>query len=72
MTLLSYLIAFGHFGSEVLIYRSAQLTGPVISPVIVACECPSALRPVRTRSPTRHAATSLLWMLREYEYYVKV
>ena len=51
MTLLSYLIAFGHFGSEVLIYRSAKLTGPVISPVIVACECPSPSVPSARAHP---------------------
>ncbi|KIP05018.1 hypothetical protein PHLGIDRAFT_92686 [Phlebiopsis gigantea 11061_1 CR5-6] len=36
MTLLSYLIAFGHFSSEILIFRTAKLTGAAISPVIVS------------------------------------
>ena len=40
MTLFSFLIAFGHFGSEVLIYRSAKLTGPVLSPILVSSESP--------------------------------
>lgn len=36
MTLLSFLIAFGHFASEILIYRTAKVPGPALSPVIVA------------------------------------
>ncbi|KAI0026619.1 hypothetical protein K488DRAFT_65689, partial [Vararia minispora EC-137] len=36
MTLFTYLIAFGHFGTEILVFRSAKLPGPVISPVIVS------------------------------------
>ena len=37
MAFLSYLIAFGHFSSEILIFGSCKM-GPVISPVIVASE----------------------------------
>lgn len=37
MALLSYLIAFGHFSSEILIFGSCKM-GPVISPVIVSSE----------------------------------
>ncbi|KAF8656794.1 hypothetical protein AX16_002346 [Volvariella volvacea WC 439] len=36
MALLSYVFAFGHFASELLVFRSAKINGPVISPVIVA------------------------------------
>ncbi|EKM58206.1 uncharacterized protein PHACADRAFT_207040 [Phanerochaete carnosa HHB-10118-sp] len=36
MALLSFLIAFGHFASEVLVYRTAKLPGPVFSPVVVS------------------------------------
>ncbi|KAJ7363971.1 Erg28 like protein-domain-containing protein [Mycena albidolilacea] len=36
MTLFTYLIAFGHFASELLIFRSATPNPGVISPVIVS------------------------------------
>ena len=36
MTLLSFLIAFGHFSSEILIFRTAKIPGPALSPVIVS------------------------------------
>lgn len=36
MAFISYLIAFGHFSSELLIFRTATLNAGVISPVIVS------------------------------------
>lgn len=48
MTLLSFLIAFGHFSSEILIYRTANLASAVINPVIVSSAFPRLLRYVRT------------------------
>lgn len=36
---LSYLIAFSHFISELLIFKSCKLNGPVLSPVIVSSTC---------------------------------
>lgn len=36
MTLLSFLIAFGHFTSEILIFGTAKISAPVLSPVIVS------------------------------------
>ncbi|TEB34651.1 Erg28-like protein [Coprinellus micaceus] len=36
MALFTYLIAFGHFSSELLIFRSAKILPGVISPVIVS------------------------------------
>jgi len=36
MALLSYLIAFGHFTSEICIFRTAKINLPVLSPVIVS------------------------------------
>ena len=36
MTLLSFLIAFGHFATEILIYRTAKISAPALSPVIVS------------------------------------
>lgn len=38
MALFTYLIAFGHFSSELLLFRSAKINPGVLSPVIVACE----------------------------------
>ncbi|KIM68420.1 hypothetical protein SCLCIDRAFT_20331 [Scleroderma citrinum Foug A] len=52
MALFTYLIAFGHFSSEVLIFRTARLDSPAISPVIVS-------------------TVSLIWMLRQYDFYVE-
>jgi len=36
MALLTYLFAFAHFSSEILIFRTARISIPVLSPVIVA------------------------------------
>lgn len=38
MALLTYLIAFGHFGSEWLIFRSAKVGPGLLSPVLVSCK----------------------------------
>ncbi|KAF9565229.1 Erg28-like protein [Agrocybe pediades] len=36
MALISYLIAFGHFSSELLIFRTCKINPGVLSPVIVS------------------------------------
>ena len=36
ITMFTYLIAFGHFFSEFVIFKSTKLNGPFISPVIVS------------------------------------
>ncbi|KZT41246.1 Erg28-like protein, partial [Sistotremastrum suecicum HHB10207 ss-3] len=36
ITMWTYVLALGHFTSELLIYRTAKLPGPVIGPFIVA------------------------------------
>ena len=36
MALLTYLFAFAHFSSEILIFRTTKISIPVLSPVIVA------------------------------------
>ena len=36
MTLLTYLSAFAHFSSEILIFCTMEISIPVLSPVIVA------------------------------------
>lgn len=40
MALLTYLIAFGHFTSEICFFRTAKINLPVLSPVIVSSTCP--------------------------------
>ncbi|KAH7930200.1 Erg28-like protein [Leucogyrophana mollusca] len=52
MALFTYLIAFGHFTSELFIFRTAKIGLPVLSPVIVS-------------------TLSLVWMLKQYEHYVR-
>ncbi|KAI0264385.1 Erg28-like protein, partial [Gloeopeniophorella convolvens] len=52
LALLTYLFAFAHFSSEILIYRTAKLSIPVLSPVVVS-------------------TTSLVWMISQYDFYVK-
>ncbi|KAH9964372.1 Erg28-like protein [Lactifluus volemus] len=52
MALLTYLFAFAHFSSEILIFRTSRIGIPVLSPVIVA-------------------TTSLVWMIAQYDFYVK-
>jgi hypothetical protein len=36
MALLTYLFAFAHFSSEILIFRTAKISIPILSPVVVA------------------------------------
>ncbi|KAG6917009.1 hypothetical protein DXG01_004274 [Tephrocybe rancida] len=52
MAMFTYLIAFGHFSSEWLIFRSASINPGLISPVIVS-------------------TTSLIWMFKQYTFYVR-
>ncbi|KDQ57177.1 hypothetical protein JAAARDRAFT_178759 [Jaapia argillacea MUCL 33604] len=52
MALFTYLFAFVHFFSELVIFRTARINVGVMSPVIVA-------------------TTSLIWMLKQYDFYVK-
>ncbi|KAI0316565.1 Erg28-like protein [Amylostereum chailletii] len=52
LALITYFLAFAHFVSEIFIFRTAKLSGAVISPVIVS-------------------TTSLIWMLGQYDFYVK-
>lgn len=69
MALFTYLIAFGHFTSELLIFRTAKVNPGVISPVIVA----SAFNMVFNVSSTSNAhdtASTLIWMTTQYDFYV--
>ncbi|KAF9468147.1 Erg28 like protein-domain-containing protein [Collybia nuda] len=53
MAMFTYLIAFGHFSSEWLIFRSAKFGAGLLGPIIVS-------------------TTSMIWMFKQYDYYVKV
>ncbi|KAG8900175.1 ergosterol biosynthesis protein [Tulasnella sp. 408] len=70
-TLWTYAIAFFHFSTELLFFRTAKLNGPVISPVIVSSEC--AMDPNKTSliAECPDAGVSLLWMLSQYDFYVQ-
>ena len=76
MALLTYLFAFAHFSSEILIFRTAKISIPVITPVIVASAYHFFLRILRdlttvlSRDPF-FVATSLVWMILQYDFYVK-
>ena len=76
MTLFTFLIAFGHFTFELLIFRTATINFGVLSPCIVSSES----HPRSTFilfcggwivDPMHPQATSLVWMLRQYDYYVQ-
>ena len=69
MAFFTYLIAFGHFSSELLIYRSAKVNPGVISPVIVSSE--SDLILAGNTSPDSFSATSLIWMFMQYDFYTR-
>lgn len=47
MALLTYLFAFAHFSSEILIFRTAKINIPVLSPVIVASAYHSLIKVLR-------------------------
>ncbi|EIM91409.1 Erg28-like protein [Stereum hirsutum FP-91666 SS1] len=36
MAMITYLVAFAHFSSEIFIFRTAKLTGPVMSTILVS------------------------------------
>ncbi|KAF8348825.1 Erg28-like protein [Amanita rubescens] len=52
MALLTYLIAFGHFFSEFLIFRTIKFGAGLLGPAIVS-------------------TTTLIWMIAQYDFYVK-
>ena len=50
MTLLSFLIAFGHFSSEILVFRTAKIPGPALSPVVVSSAYMSSKTAIELRT----------------------
>jgi hypothetical protein len=83
MALLTYLFAFAHFSSEILIFRTAKINIPVLSPVIVASAYHFFVKVLRDLMiALSHdlpplfiiiiiIATSLVWMILQYDFYVK-
>jgi Erg28 like protein len=72
MTLFTFLIAFGHFTSELLIFRTATINFGVLSPCIVASESNPFLENMGSIvDPLYPQATSLIWMFQQYDYYVQ-
>jgi hypothetical protein len=76
MALLTYFFAFAHFSSEILIFRTAKISIPVLSPVIVASAY-HFFRNLRylTIVLAHHpffVATSLVWMFLQYDFYVNL
>ncbi|KII89913.1 hypothetical protein PLICRDRAFT_53052 [Plicaturopsis crispa FD-325 SS-3] len=53
ITLFTYLLAFGHFSSELLIFRTANINVGIMSTFAVA-------------------TTSMVWMFKQYDFYVKL
>jgi Erg28 like protein len=81
MALLTYLFAFAHFSSEILIFRTAKINIPVLSPVVVASAYHLFVKDLRDLmivlshdlppSFFFFIATSLVWMILQYDFYVK-
>ena len=70
MAMFTYLIAFGHFGSEWLIFRSATTNPGLLSPVFVASMW-RIFYPYQTYLDYTLTAGSLIWMFQQYDFYVK-
>lgn len=79
MAMMTYLIAFAHFSSEIFIFRTAKLTGPVISTVIVSSQSrPSSsfhiyrfVSQMLILALVPPTALSMTWMITQYDFYVK-
>jgi len=71
LTIFTYFFAFAHFGSELLIFRTATFGPGALSPVIVSSE--STPRSAAARSPNNSdlPAVSLTWMITQYDFYVR-
>lgn len=77
LALFSYLFAFGHFGSEIFFFGTANLLGPVLSTVVVSSKLALPLVSTYTLllgclcGPDHPVAFSLAWMLTQYDFYVR-
>lgn len=78
ISLISYLLAFGHFTSELLIFGSVKLGAGSLSTFVVSSTYSSFL-PLSLSSNLffansnlfRQLAASLIWMFNQYDFYVK-
>lgn len=80
IAMFTYLFAFFHFGSELLIFRSARFAPANLSPVVVSSKSRRPILcharrghddPAGSYSPVLPAATSLIWMFTQYKFYVR-
>lgn len=78
MAMMTYLVAFAHFSSEIFIFRTARLTGPVMSTVIVSSQSHRSYRAFAfipglfsLMCRCQFAALSMTWMITQYDFYVK-
>ena len=72
LTLFTYLFAFAHFSSELLIFRTASFGA--LSPVIVSSESAMLGSATRGSDPSDRVITvavSLTWMIMQYDFYVQ-
>ena len=69
MAFLTYLLAFGHFFSELYIFRTSKFGAPVLGPVVVSSKCSYIILSRITN--ISHIATTLVWMFNQYDFYIK-
>jgi hypothetical protein len=72
IAMFTYLIAFGHFSSEWLIFRSATFNVGLLGPVVVSSKLQQQPQSCKYLMPFYLIASSLIWMFNQYDYYVKV
>lgn len=74
LALFSYVVVVGHYLSEWLIFKTSSLAAPLASPLIVGsvspCICFSLVRISNVCLRSWFAATSLIWMINQYSFYV--
>jgi hypothetical protein len=73
MTLLTYLLAFLHFASELVIFRTAKFGPGALSPVVVSSESTPVGAPAKDPAIADRVtlAVSLTWMFLQYDFYVQ-
>ena len=67
----SYIVAFLHYGSEILYYRTARIRGPAFAPCVVSSKLPHDATISRWPITDNDAiATSLIWITLMRSHYV--
>ena len=64
----TYAIVIAHYVSELLYYRTSKLSAGIISPLIVGSEW--CIRFGTLLAHNAPKATSFVWMIAQYDYYV--